>query len=199
MRGEGWVNMVKDNKKDNGSLELALEVSDRVELSDIHLIRCVSDLLSFPTETDNECEVTGHADANVDQDNNTIFVVVHFNLHTANNNGEELAKISADFLLIYKAKSLDGLSKSNYDAFASYNGVFNAWPYWREFVNNMTARLKLPPLTLQVYCYGSELTTESSLLARIQEKSPTKKVTSEKKTVQKTKKKASPKNTKNSN
>lgn len=34
------------------------------------------------------------------------------------------------------------------DAFSRINGIYHAWPYWREFVQNSTARAGLPPLTL---------------------------------------------------
>lgn len=34
------------------------------------------------------------------------------------------------------------------ECFAKINGVYNAWPYWREFVQHCTTRMGLPPLTL---------------------------------------------------
>lgn len=37
------------------------------------------------------------------------------------------------------------------DEFAKVNGVFNAWPYWREFVQNTLVRMGLPPLALPLY------------------------------------------------
>jgi preprotein translocase subunit SecB len=30
------------------------------------------------------------------------------------------------------------------------NGIYNIWPYWREYVQTTTSRLGLPPLTLPV-------------------------------------------------
>jgi preprotein translocase subunit SecB len=180
--------MMAKNINNTKPIDLAVEVSDRVELADVHLMSCKSELLSFPSEKDNVHEVTGFANFNVDIEHNTIFVITHFNLHTANKNNDELAKIEAEFLLVYEVENLKGLVESNYKAFADYNGVFNAWPYWREFVNNMTARLQLPQLTLQVYRYGMELPSESKLLAEIQKK--TKKKSAAKK---KTKKKSASK------
>ena len=193
------------------SIDKAIEVSDRVTLQDIHLVGCKSELLSFPTEKDNVHEVTGRAIVNVDKDNNTIFVVTHFNLHTANNLGEELARLEADFLLVYDATSLEGFGTAHFNEFASYNGTFNAWPYWREFVNNMASRMQLPPLTLQAYRFGETLPTESILLQKIiktetktlkkagHPKSISKKVTKKKNTTKKTVKKKAKKKTKPSN
>ncbi|RME41901.1 MAG: hypothetical protein D6788_00185 [Planctomycetota bacterium] len=35
--------------------------------------------------------------------------------------------------------------------FACTNGVFNLWPYWREFVQSMASRMGLPRLTVPTY------------------------------------------------
>jgi hypothetical protein len=35
--------------------------------------------------------------------------------------------------------------------FARVNGAFNAWPYWREYVQSTIARMNLPPLVLPVF------------------------------------------------
>lgn len=34
------------------------------------------------------------------------------------------------------------------EAFSRINGIYHAWPYWREFVQSSTTRAGLPPLTL---------------------------------------------------
>jgi len=35
-------------------------------------------------------------------------------------------------------------------AFATFNATFNAWPYWREFVQSMTSRMGLPSVVIPV-------------------------------------------------
>lgn len=37
------------------------------------------------------------------------------------------------------------------EPFANLNGVFNAWPYFREFLQNATTRMGLPPFVLPVF------------------------------------------------
>lgn len=37
------------------------------------------------------------------------------------------------------------------EAFANLNGVFNAWPYFREFLQSATTRMGLPPFVLPVF------------------------------------------------
>ena len=56
--------------------------------------------------------------------------------------------IEATYHLIYSITTITGLTQAHYDAFAESNAVFNAWPYWREYVQNVLSRMGLPPLTI---------------------------------------------------
>jgi len=47
------------------------------------------------------------------------------------------------------------VSQEQLNTFAKINSVFNAWPYWREFVQSMVARMNLPPLTLPMFRFGN--------------------------------------------
>mgnify|MGYP003392974104 CR=1 FL=1 len=59
-------------------------------------------------------------------------------------------RAEADFAVAYQLKSLDGIGDDNVKAFGRMNGVFNTWPYWREFVQSGVARMGLPNVTLPV-------------------------------------------------
>ncbi len=59
------------------------------------------------------------------------------------------------FLLQYRVpedrQDLAGaLDREAVGAFAHFNSAFNAWPYWREYVQSMTQRLGLPPVTIPI-------------------------------------------------
>lgn len=56
--------------------------------------------------------------------------------------------IRAEFVLDYSLDSMDDISDESLDAFIRINGVYNVWPYWREYVQSTTVRLGIPPLTL---------------------------------------------------
>ena len=49
---------------------------------------------------------------------------------------EPFAVIEACFLLIYTAENLEGIKQENIDMFGEMNGVYNALPYWREYVQD---------------------------------------------------------------
>ncbi len=59
--------------------------------------------------------------------------------------------IRATIFLSYRVSNLGAFSKESLDAFADTNGRFNAWPYWREFVQSTCARAHLPQLVIPVF------------------------------------------------
>jgi len=60
--------------------------------------------------------------------------------------------IEATFYAMYEAPSELELDDSEaLDLFARTNGVWNLWPYWREFVQTITVRMGLPALTVPSY------------------------------------------------
>lgn len=60
-------------------------------------------------------------------------------------------RIQAVFQLIYAVKSPITFSEEQLAAFGEFNGIYNAWPYWREYVHSTTVRMGLPPMVVPVY------------------------------------------------
>lgn len=42
------------------------------------------------------------------------------------------------------------VAASDLTSFAHFNATFNAWPYWREFVQSITGRMGLPVVTIPI-------------------------------------------------
>jgi hypothetical protein len=59
--------------------------------------------------------------------------------------------VKVGFELTYSLPKSFSATQQELEAFAQTNGVFNAWPYWREFVQNMFARMNLPQPALPLY------------------------------------------------
>lgn len=140
-------------------LELALPVSDRVEIENIILVEShakrgedqeLSDLrvnhriqeVTFDTaEADRRVSVLV-----------TIFMVAVKGEITPDTKPDNTPLwIMCKFALNYRIASFDGLTADNLGAFATTNAVFNAWPYWREFVHNTTLRMGMPPLLAPMF------------------------------------------------
>ena len=146
----------KRKKKSENTVDyrLAVVVSDRVSIESVRLIS--SNCLQAPVagRGKNSLEIVCDVKTKVDKEKGYIFVFPAFQLKAfplKKNIKEPSMVIEATFLIVYKAESLDGLKQNNFEAFAQTNGVYNAWPYWRELVQNTIARMSLPPLTIPVF------------------------------------------------
>ena len=84
------------------------------------------------------------------------WVVIPFSLVAVRNEedgieGEPIFSVEASFRLTYRTSVAELLTPPVLEAFAVTNGAYNAWPYWREFAQNMTARMGIVPVILPVF------------------------------------------------
>jgi preprotein translocase subunit SecB len=56
--------------------------------------------------------------------------------------------IEASFCTSYVLKPIEEFNPADIEHFAKINPIYNAWAYWREFVQSMTTRMGFPPLTI---------------------------------------------------
>jgi hypothetical protein len=141
--------------------ELAYTVSDRVQIQNVILADCVASrtgkVHSSPAKLKPVAIVSGISYAE-DAEAKQIHVMVSFVLKTAHseeNEAEMPVSIKATFVLFYAVDSFDGIKDEHLKAFSTMNGVFNAWPYWRELVQNVTGRMGLTrPIVVPVFRLG---------------------------------------------
>jgi hypothetical protein len=69
----------------------------------------------------------------------------------------DILQIDAEFLLNYTFKKEIPVSDEIAAAFGKMNGIFNVWPYWREYVQSTIARAGLPPVALPLMTGASVL------------------------------------------
>jgi len=141
-------------QKTKAPLELALTVSDRIELENIRLMSCTCEQLQLVGPGPKRFEIKRKAKSSMDNGTQRVFVTTNFELktfETESDNKEPFAVIQASFLLIYSADTLEGITEEAVELFGNTNGIFNAWPYWREFIQSTTMRMNLQPLTIPVF------------------------------------------------
>jgi preprotein translocase subunit SecB len=129
------------------------EVAARVELQDVHLLSVRAEQNPDLLKAEMKVEFGVSTGIASDREAERITVTANFDAvaRPADDEAKSFLRISASFRLVYGCGDLEELSDEKLEAFGSVNGVFNAWPYWREFVQNMTARMGLPPLVLPVF------------------------------------------------
>lgn len=135
-------------------LELAIKVSNRVQLENVRLMSCScnQNYLSGPGKKSFDIEKS--VESSIDESTNRIFVLTKFALQTyevGDSTKESLTEIEASFLLIYQADFSDDITENAVEQFGNTNGIYNAWPYWREYVQNTIVRMGLPSLTIPVF------------------------------------------------
>lgn len=60
-------------------------------------------------------------------------------------------QVDANFELVYSVPADANPTPTELQAFADTNALLNCWPYWRELVHGMAARMGLPPLLLPLF------------------------------------------------
>lgn len=144
----------KKNPRSKETPPAGLVVSERVQLQDVRLLRCTCE--QHPearVDGKKRYNIAHSASVEVDKPNGCICVYPAFRFEAFNEDSEDRAVITVDatFVLTYLLEDFDGIRKSGYQQFADMNGVYNAWPYWREFVQTTIARMGLPALVLPVF------------------------------------------------
>jgi len=80
-----------------------------------------------------------------------VFPEFHFEAFSESERDKSILLIRAVFLLVYEIDDFEGIDKAGFQVFADLNGIYNAWPYWREIVQNTIARMGLPTLVIPVF------------------------------------------------
>lgn len=134
-------------------VDLAGPVSDRVQIRHVILAETVARrqpvCAGLPTDLSLHVRVT----TEMQEQERLIQVLPRFTLVGRGTEGAAGATlhIEALFVVQYHVPSFEGLSRANIDAFGKLNGVYNVWPYWREYVQSVAVRMGLPPLTVPVF------------------------------------------------
>ena len=148
----------KNQHSAEDKLARGLPVSRRVQIIDVELIETSAHRRLTRGSLPDQLEISVDPHVSVEDESRNILVDVDFRLdarYADENAPQEPLQIRAVFRLTYRADSLEGLHNENYSAFGETNGVYSAWPYWREYVQSVTGRMGLPGLVIPVFRLGT--------------------------------------------
>ncbi len=139
--------------KRKDKLDAGLLVSDRVQLKDVRLIKSKCDQSPEAMLGKKTYNINYSTEVQVDKKTGYIIVTAAFSFEafTESKAQKPVILIDASFLLSYKIEKFEGLTQTGFEQFANLNGTYNAWPYWREFVQNTIVRMGLPSLSIPVF------------------------------------------------
>jgi len=142
-------------KKVNKSpLAMAAEVAQHVQIRNVKCVEFSGRVIpqAKPTSLAVTYKVT--AQARTDSANSTITVRANFVMEAKPEDAKGASAVveaSASIELEYVFPDVGSLNEETIQSFGRINGVYNAWPYWREYVQSAVARMGLPPLVVPVY------------------------------------------------
>lgn len=80
-----------------------------------------------------------------------VFVTVDLDITARSEEATSAASLSATFLVVYGLPDARSFSEDSLTYFASLNGVYNVWPYWRELIHTSFNRIGLGSVVLPVH------------------------------------------------
>jgi len=144
----------KKNEAEKIDYKLAAKVADRIEITNVKLISSQAYQSPAAAGGTHCLNININVNFHAGKKDKTLSIFPAFsligNLKDSKNQDPDLI-IKAEFVLIYKVSDFTGLDQKCFEAFGKSNGIYNAWPYWREFVQNTVTRMTLPPLTIPVF------------------------------------------------
>jgi len=134
-------------------LDLAAPVSARVQIKHVVLAEAAASRKARQKGPPADLTLNVNVKTEANRKEHLIEVLPRFTLVAMDQgeNGGEQLRIEALFVLQYEVSSFEGLRRPNIDAFGELNGLYNVWPYWREYVQSTTVRMGLPPLIIPVF------------------------------------------------
>jgi len=128
------------------------------ELSSLRFIDCRASYDRTPDGEEHSLRI-GIADQEVELDENVLSIRMRFEFRGPSPFEEEqdrLVDVTATVRVEYvRPEDRGDIDRSEADVFARVNGIYNAWPYLREFVQTSLVRLSLPPFELPLLRPGA--------------------------------------------
>lgn len=135
-------------------VQKAIEVSRNVALSEITLREARIETGFEPMADVSEMQLAPKYRAAYQirpEDPDRLFVTVDFEVSASSEQPSGSAGLMATFMAIYQLKDAASYDPVSLEHFASINGVYNLWPYWRELVHTAFNRIGLGSVVLPVF------------------------------------------------
>ena len=131
------------------STETAVNLLPQVQLHDLRLLNTSCSVpAAGPPKPTPELRQSITVNSSRTTQPPAIVVQISFSLVGADAEKREGLHVEATFGLMYLTRSVEPIAPEVLAEFSQTVGVQNVWPYWREFVQSMTARMGLPPLRM---------------------------------------------------
>lgn len=130
-------------------------VARRVEILTVELIgssfaRADSEPLPISAPSEEVPELSASVTYSINDDQSALGCITAFS--TSFKAGAAPYELKATFRIVYSVTPGEApLTEPDLWMFAHYNAVYNAWPYWREYLSSTINRAQLPRFILPVF------------------------------------------------
>jgi preprotein translocase subunit SecB len=138
---------------DQATFDAARQLIVCAELQSVRLATCKMSTKPRAQNPENDVSLKLRTKADGRKiDEKTLLCEFSFSLNATHESADSRPlEISLTLEAAYTIPSDVVSSSKQIKAFATTNGMLNVWPYWREFVQSITNRAGLPPLTLPLF------------------------------------------------
>ena len=133
-------------------MELSVAIAPLTHIRQIRLTRSTIQSNSIAVAEASQLQFSFDAKTVLDREAGTLTVCTSLAVSAG-----EFLQIDADFALDYSVEKSIPITDEVATAFGRMNGIHNVWPYWREYVQSMSMRVGLPPITLPLMTGASML------------------------------------------
>jgi hypothetical protein len=147
------VTETKKAESPRTDVKLAFEVSKEVELAAVLLKSASVESNIDEGASIGTLDTKQHFKARYElpgSDKIRVFMTFSLNL-IEKDSGKEVLRLTAEFVLSYRVPEGKEYSPESLQHFSELNGTLHLWPYWRELVHTVVARVGLGSITLPVY------------------------------------------------
>ena len=132
----------------------AIEVyplAKQLELIDLRLLDSAS-TIKLDTEIQNVTNINHSINISFNKLNEPARIAFQYSLSVfgVSKSQEEVIRISATYGEMFRVKSGETFPNDKLEIFGQIVGLNIIWPFWREFVQTITTRMNIPPLTLPI-------------------------------------------------
>ena len=116
------------------------------DLDHITLLRCSTSRAAAGTRLSEPYTLSGLNSSTAKMTDDVLTVEASFNWTAVDANKAQVFAVECVYELCYRLKEGYKPEENEIEAFKNGNAIFNCWPYFREFCQNLTARMgQMPP------------------------------------------------------
>lgn len=125
-----------------------IQILDQIEFKEIFLESCSAEIKREKFEKPKSIKLGINDKASYEELNEEHLKIIHKYYLTGKSSETKdvVFKIRASFCLIFQIETK--INDDFFEVFRELSLPLNSWPYFREFTQNVTQRMNIPPLTL---------------------------------------------------